>query len=146
MPNNPLKNAQSQIRKTAKILKLKPSLVEQLLWPNRLLKFHFPVKMDNGNYRLFTGFRAQHNNALGPYKGGIRFHSQVSEEEVTALSTWMTFKTAAVDLPYGGGKGGVIVDPQTLSLGARAPLTRLYAPASPLHRSQPRHPCSRRQY
>jgi len=126
MPNDPLKNAQSQIRKAAKILKLKPNLIEQLLWPNRLLKFHFPVKMDNGNYRLFTGFRAQHNNALGPYKGGIRFHSQVSEEEVTALSIWMTFKTAAVDLPYGGGKGGVIVDPQTLSPSELERLSRAF--------------------
>lgn len=119
-------NSQNQIKKISKIINLESSILMQLLEPQRLLEISIPVKMDNGETRVFKGFRSQYNNARGPYKGGIRFHPDVTREEVKALSAWMTWKTAVVGIPLGGGKGGVIVDPKELSENELEKLARGY--------------------
>ena len=111
-----------QLDNAAEILKLNKEDVEKLKKPDHIYQFKIPVKMDNGQTREFNGFRVQHNNARGPYKGGIRFHSHVDLDEVQALAFWMAIKTAVVDIPMGGGKGGVEVDPKELS---RAELEKL---------------------
>jgi len=119
-------DTQKQLEEIAAVLKVRPEILEELKEPQRLVKFQIPVKMDNGENKIFFGFRAQHNNTLGPYKGGIRFHPNVSEDTVKALSMLMTWKCALVDLPFGGGKGGVIVEPQRLSRGELERLSRGY--------------------
>lgn len=101
-------------------------MLEVLRKPRRVLSVNFPVKMDDGRLQMFQGFRSQHNNALGPYKGGIRFHPNVTIEEVKALSMWMTWKCAIVGIPFGGGKGGVTVDPKKLSRTELERLSRTY--------------------
>lgn len=104
--------------------------VEQILsHPDRIIQVNFPVKMDDGSIKIFSGFRVQHNNSRGPYKGGIRFHPMVDMDEVKALATWMTIKCSVVGIPLGGGKGGVIVDPKELSVGELERLTRQYTQA-----------------
>ena len=108
-------NAQEQLKKVAKIAGVDPEIIALLMWPQRVVEINFPVRMDNNKLVVFKGFRSQHNNWRGPYKGGIRFHPQVSREEVMALSLWMTIKCAVAGIPFGGGKGGVIVDPKVLS-------------------------------
>jgi glutamate dehydrogenase (NADP+) len=110
-----LKSAHELIRKSAKKINLTPKQIERIISIDRLLTVSIPVKMDDGSSKIFTGFRSQHNNARGPYKGGLRFHPSVSPDEARALSTLMSIKCAVVDIPYGGGKGGVIVDPRKLS-------------------------------
>ncbi|GLC90520.1 Glu/Leu/Phe/Val family dehydrogenase [Lysinibacillus piscis] len=105
------------------------AMYELLKEPLRMLQVRIPVKMDDGTTKVFTGYRAQHNDAVGPTKGGVRFHPQVSEEEVKALSMWMTLKCGIVDLPYGGGKGGVICDPREMSMGEIERLSRGYVRA-----------------
>ena len=90
-------------------------MYELLKEPISMLTVRIPVRMDDGSIRVFTGYRAQHNDAVGPTKGGVRFHPEVDEEEVKALSMWMSLKCGIVDLPYGGGKGGIICDPRTMS-------------------------------
>ena len=107
-----LESALEIITKTAKDMRLSESKTERLLQPDAIHELHFSVKMDDGKDRLFTAFRIQHNNALGPYKGGIRFHPNVNRDEVRALATLMTIKCAVAGLPYGGWKGGVIIDPK----------------------------------
>lgn len=97
--------------------------------PLRTLKVRIPVKMDDGSVKVFTGYRAQHNDAVGPTKGGVRFHPSVSEDEVVALSMWMTLKAGIVNLPYGGGKGGIICDPREMSMGEVERLSRGYVRA-----------------
>lgn len=119
--------AQAQLRKVAPMLDLQPGLVEVLAHPRREFTTNFPVRMDDGSVRVFTGYRIQHNDARGPMKGGIRYSQHVSLDEVKALAMWMTWKCAVVDLPYGGAKGGVIVDPSTLSDRELERLTRRYA-------------------
>ncbi|QYY42756.1 Glu/Leu/Phe/Val family dehydrogenase [Aneurinibacillus thermoaerophilus] len=114
---NPYQIVQTQIENAAAILGLERDIVEILKKPKRVLCVTFPVKMDDGSIRVFEGYRSQHNDAIGPTKGGIRFHPDVTMDEVKALSMWMTFKCGVVSLPYGGGKGGVICDPRTLSQG-----------------------------
>jgi glutamate dehydrogenase len=111
---------------SVKKLNLSKSVYEILSEPQRVLTVTIPVQMDDGSIKVFTGYRAQHNNALGPYKGGIRFHQDVNLDEVKALSTWMTLKCAVANVPYGGGKGGVIVNPKTLSQGELERLSRGY--------------------
>ncbi|WP_397539739.1 Glu/Leu/Phe/Val dehydrogenase [Rummeliibacillus pycnus] len=106
------------------------AMYELLKEPLRMLEVRIPVKMDDGSVKVFTGYRAQHNDAVGPTKGGVRFHPQVSEEEVKALSMWMTLKAGIVDLPYGGGKGGVICDPRQMSMGEVERLSRGYVRAT----------------
>jgi len=119
--------AQSQLRSVARLLDLDPGIVEVLAHPKRELAVHFPVRMDNGSIRVFTGYRVHHNEARGPVKGGIRYSPLVTLDEVRALAMWMTWKCAVVNLPYGGAKGGVIVDPKTLTAGELERLTRRYA-------------------
>lgn len=97
--------------------------------PLRTLKVRIPVKMDDGSVKVFTGYRAQHNDAVGPTKGGVRFHPSVSEDEVVALSMWMTLKAGIVNLPYGGGKGGIICDPREMSMDEVERLSRGYVRA-----------------
>ncbi len=112
---DPFENAKSQVKNIAEFLGLTDEQLGLIIEPDRVLRVQIPVKMDDGSIEVFTGFRSQHKNVLGPYKGGIRFHPKVSESEVKALSMWMSWKCAVVDLPLGGGKGGVIVDPKDLS-------------------------------
>lgn len=105
------------------------AMYELLKEPLRMLHVRIPVKMDDGTTKVFTGYRAQHSDAVGPTKGGVRFHPMVSEEEVKALSMWMTLKCGIVDLPYGGGKGGIICDPRQMSMGELERLSRGYVRA-----------------
>jgi glutamate dehydrogenase/leucine dehydrogenase len=123
---NPFLVAQEQIRIAARQMKLDPGMEAILLDPERELHVHFPIRMDDGSIRMFDGFRVQHNTARGPAKGGIRFHQDVNIDEVKALATWMTWKCSVVDIPYGGGKGGIIVDPKQLSLGELERLSRRF--------------------
>jgi glutamate dehydrogenase len=104
-------------------------MYELLKEPLRMLTVRIPVKMDNGLTKVFTGYRAQHNDAVGPTKGGVRFHPEVDENEVKSLSMWMSLKCGIVDLPYGGGKGGIICDPRTMSMGELERLSRGYVRA-----------------
>jgi len=122
-----LESAQSIINKTARSLGYKPSMVDRLIEPEMIHEFTFRVKMDNGEVKLFKGWRIQHNSALGPYKGGIRFHPDTTREEVQALATLMTIKCSVAGLPYGGAKGGVVVDPKKLSQTELERLSRRYA-------------------
>lgn len=105
------------------------AMYDLLKEPLRMLTVRIPVKMDDGTTKVFTGYRAQHSDAVGPTKGGVRFHPMVNEEEVKALSMWMTLKCGIVDLPYGGGKGGVICDPRQMSMGELERLSRGYVRA-----------------
>ncbi|MFA6393718.1 MAG: Glu/Leu/Phe/Val dehydrogenase [Patescibacteria group bacterium] len=127
--NNPFENAMEQLKEVSDIIKLDENVRELLKAPQKFLEVSIPIKMDNGRLKIFTGFRSQYNNARGPYKGGVRFHPLVTPEEVRALSAWMTWKTAVVDLPLGGGKGGVIVNPRELSEGELERLSRGYIQA-----------------
>ncbi len=119
--------ALKQLEETAKIINLEEGIHKILSKPKRVLTVSLPVKMDDGRIEVFTGFRSQHNDARGPFKGGIRYHPQVSLEEVMALSMWMTWKCAIVDIPLGGGKGGIICNPKELSKTELERLTRRYA-------------------
>jgi glutamate dehydrogenase (NAD(P)+) len=124
---NPYRIAQIQFDIAAEYLKLDPGLRQILRTPKRILEVSVPTKMDNGQIKVFTGFRVQHNIARGPAKGGIRYHPAVTLDEVKALATWMTWKTATVNIPYGGGKGGVICDPKRMSKSELERMTRRFA-------------------
>lgn len=126
MKNDPYSNAVAQLKEVAGILKLDKNVVARLSVPDKVHKTVLSVKMDNGKSQKFQAFRSEHNNSKGPYKGGIRFHPNVSESEVKALSMWMTWKCSVASLPYGGGKGGIIVDPAKLSKGELERLSRAY--------------------
>ena len=119
-------NALKQFNKAADIMKLDANMREVLSQPKRELTVNFPVKMDDGSIKVFTGHRVQHNVARGPAKGGVRYHQDVTLDEVKALAFWMTWKGAVVGIPYGGGKGGVKVDPSLLSEGELERLSRRY--------------------
>ncbi|NLY45149.1 MAG: Glu/Leu/Phe/Val dehydrogenase [Tissierella sp.] len=123
---NPLESAQQQIKSACDILSLEPSVYELLKEPQRVIEVSIPVKMDDGSVKVFKGYRSLHNDAIGPGKGGIRFHPDVNMDEVKALSIWMTFKCCVTGIPYGGAKGGVTVDPRTLSQGELERLSRGY--------------------
>jgi glutamate dehydrogenase (NAD(P)+) len=123
---NPWAVAQQQFDLAAERLHLDDGMRRVLREPRRELTVHFPVKMDDGSVRVFTGYRVQHNLGRGPAKGGIRYHQNVSIDEVKALAMWMTWKCAVVGIPYGGGKGGVIVDPKQLSQKELEALTRRF--------------------
>lgn len=129
MQNDPFQNALKQLDQVNKLIHIEPNIFVQLQQPQRVLTVSIPVKMDDGSIKVFTGYRSQFNDSRGPYKGGIRFHPNVSESEVKALSAWMTWKTALVNIPLGGGKGGVIVDPKALSDGELEKLSRGYVQA-----------------
>ena len=112
---NPLESAQQKVKKACDKLGADPAVYEILKEPERVIEISIPVKMDDGSVKVFKGWRSAHSTAVGPSKGGCRFHPQVNLDEVKALSLWMTFKGGALGLPYGGGKGGVAVDPSELS-------------------------------
>src|SRR2546430_2995820 len=120
------RTAQSQFDEAAELIRLEPWLREVLREVQREFACTFPVRMDNEHIRMFTGYRVQHNINRGPAKGGIRYHPDVSLNEVKALAMWMTWKCATVNIPFGGAKGGVIVDPKKLSLSELERLTRRY--------------------
>jgi glutamate dehydrogenase/leucine dehydrogenase len=124
--NNPLENARKQLGQVAEILGFDALTIKKLSRIDRFIEGNIEIKLDNGKTKKFKAFRSEHNNALGPYKGGIRFHPGVSVDEVKALSMWMTWKTAMVGIPYGGGKGGVIVEPSSLSKRELERLSRVY--------------------
>src|ERR1700721_2227689 len=123
---NPYPIAQMQFDMAAEFLKLDPGLRQILRTPRRALEVAIPVKLDNGQVKVFSGFRVQHNVARGPAKGGIRFHPNLTLDEVRALASWMTWKTATVNIPYGGAKGGVICDAKRMSRGELERMTRRY--------------------
>src|ERR1700726_2620437 len=124
---NPFRIAQIQIDMAAEFLKLDPGLRQILRTPKRVLEVSIPTKMDNGQVKVHMGYRVQHNVARGPGKGGIRFHPNVTLDEVKALAAWMTWKTALVNVPFGGAKGGVICDPKRMSKSELERMTRRFA-------------------
>jgi glutamate dehydrogenase (NAD(P)+) len=123
---NPYQVAQLQFEKAADFCGLVPEIREILSQPKNELIVNFPVRLDDGQYRLFKGYRVQHNNVLGPYKGGIRYHEEVTLDEVKALAAWMTFKCALHDIPYGGAKGGIKFKPRDYSAGELERITRRF--------------------
>lgn len=126
MENNPWIRAQKQLEKVAKQITLSPLLIARLHEPDRIVTVSLPMQMDNKAIKTFTGFRVQHNNILGPYKGGLRYHPQVNMDEVRALAFWMSMKCAVVDIPFGGGKGGITVNPKELSENELKKLSELF--------------------
>jgi len=124
---NPFRIAQIQFDMAAEFLKLDPGLRQILRTPKRVMEVSIPTRLDSGQIKVFTGYRVQHNVARGPAKGGLRYHPNVTLDEVKALAAWMTWKTATVNLPYGGSKGGVICDPKHMSKGELERMTRRYA-------------------
>ncbi len=123
---NPFEIAKRQIDIVAEYMDLEPDILELLKHPKRVLEVAIPVRMDSGRIKVFTGYRVQHNEARGPFKGGIRYHPQVDLDEVKALATWMSMKTAVVDIPYGGAKGGIICNPKEMSQTEVEHLTRRF--------------------
>lgn len=126
---SPLKEFQLHLREACELLHYSESVYELLREPLRFFTVRIPVKMDDGTTKVFTGYRAQHNDAVGPTKGGIRFHPEVTADEVKALAGWMSLKCGIADLPYGGGKGGVICDPRQMSMNELERLSRGYVRA-----------------
>jgi glutamate dehydrogenase/leucine dehydrogenase len=124
---NPFETAKQQVDIVADLIGIDSGIREVLKHPKRELTVNFPVRMDDGSYRVYTGYRVQYNMARGPTKGGIRYHPQVTLDEVRALAAWMTWKCAVVNIPYGGAKGGVVCDPKHMSRGELEGLTRRYA-------------------
>lgn len=122
--NNPYQNAMAQLEKVAKLKNFDPAFLEVMRHPDRDIRISIPVKMDDGYTKIFEGYRVEHNNARGPYKGGIRYHSQTEINEVKALAFWMTIKCAVAGIPMGGGKGGITVEPKDLSKGELERLSR----------------------
>ena len=130
---NPFEIARKQVKTACDRLNADPAVYEILKSPQRVLEVTFPVKLDNGTVKTFTGYRSQHNNAVGPYKGGVRFHPNVNLDEVKALSIWMTIKCCVAGIPYGGGKGGITLDPRDYSEAELERISRAYSEAiSPL--------------
>jgi len=123
---NPFAIAQAQLAQAAEILELEPAVHEMLRWPLRELHVTLPVRMDDGTVKVFHGFRVQYNDSRGPTKGGIRFHPDETIDTVRALAAWMTWKTAVVDIPLGGAKGGIICNPKEMSPGELERLSRAY--------------------
>ena len=120
------KKAQKLLSETAKKIQFDPLLLSMLSEPDRIVEVSLPLKTDDGSIKIFKGFRVQHNNIRGPYKGGLRFHPSVNIDEVKTLAFWMTMKNAVVDVPFGGGKGGITVDPKLLSAKELEQLTRIF--------------------
>lgn len=123
---NPYINVKEQIDDVKRLVDFDPEVIEILKYSQKIIEVSIPMRMDDGKIRIFHGYRVQHNNYRGPYKGGVRYHPSVNLDEVKALATWMTFKCAVADIPFGGAKGGIIVDPKTLSARELEHLTRGY--------------------
>jgi glutamate dehydrogenase (NAD(P)+) len=123
---NPFESMMQRFDEAARNLNLDPNIYKILRWPNREITLYIPVLMDDGNYQVFTGYRVQHNFARGPAKGGIRYSPDVTLDEVRALASWMTWKCAVVNIPFGGGKGGIICNPHEMSPTELEKLTRRY--------------------
>ncbi len=121
--------AMQQVEKAADVCNLDPGVRSILAQPKNELIINFPVRMDSGEWKMFKGYRVQHNNLLGPFKGGMRYHHEANLDEMKALAAWMTYKSALHDIPYGGGKGGVKVDPRKLSQSELQRLTRRFTHA-----------------
>ena len=126
---NPFEIAQKQVKSACDKLNADPAVYEILKNPMRVLEVSFPVKLDNGTVKTFVGYRSQHNNAVGPFKGGLRFHPDVTKDEVKALSTWMTFKCSVAGIPYGGGKGGMAINPKDYSKAELERISKGFAKA-----------------
>jgi glutamate dehydrogenase (NAD(P)+) len=126
-PETALATARRQLDRAAAHVEIDPAVVERLKHPARVQRVSLPVERDDGSLEVFTGYRAQHDSVRGPFKGGMRYHPGVTEEECIGLSMWMTWKTAVMDLPFGGAKGGVVVDPKELSEAETERLTRRFA-------------------
>ena len=126
---NPFEIAQKQIKSACDKLNADPAVYEILKNPMRVLEVSFPVKLDDGTVKTFVGYRSQHNNAVGPFKGGLRFHPDVTKDEVKALSTWMTFKCSVAGIPYGGGKGGMAINPKDYSKAELERISKGFAKA-----------------
>lgn len=122
-------SVRQQFDKAADIMDLNPDIRKILAHTNNELVVHFPVRLDNGSVEVFTGYRVQHNNALGPYKGGLRYHPAIELDDAKALAIWMTWKTSLAGLPYGGGKGGIQLDPSNYSMGELERITRRFTHA-----------------
>ncbi len=126
---NSFNNALAQLASVTDMLSIEPEYYEMLKNPSREVTVSLPIKLSDGSVVTFTGYRVQHNNARGPYKGGIRYHQNVTLDEVKALAMWMTWKSALIDIPFGGAKGGITVDPKKLTLDEIERLTRKYVSA-----------------
>jgi glutamate dehydrogenase (NAD(P)+) len=124
---SPYQMALAQYDRAVRHLSMDENLIEYMRWPRREFTVNFPVRRDDGRIEMFTGYRVHHSTVMGPSKGGIRYSMNVTLDEVRALAMWMTWKCALVNLPYGGAKGGVLVDPKTLSMREKEGLTRRYA-------------------
>lgn len=122
-------SVRQQFDKAADIMDLNPDIRKILAQTNNEIVVHFPVRLDNGSVEVFTGYRVQHNNALGPYKGGLRYHPAIELDDAKALAIWMTWKTSLAGLPYGGGKGGIQIDPSKYSLSELERITRRFTHA-----------------
>ena len=129
MKINTFKNGLRQLDKANRVLKLSEFKMERLRKPEKIISVYFPVEMDREGKKIFHGYRVQYSNVRGPYKGGIRFHHQVDMNEVMALAFWMAIKCAVVNIPMGGGKGGIEVDPKKLSEAELERLSRAYVRA-----------------
>ncbi|MDS0475404.1 glutamate dehydrogenase GdhB [Natrinema sp. 1APR25-10V2] len=126
-PDSALTTARRQLERAATHVDVDPGVIERLKYPTRVQQVSVPLEREDGSVEVFTGYRAQHDDVRGPYKGGLRYHPEVSAEECTGLSMWMTWKCAVMDLPFGGGKGGVAVDPKSLTADETERLTRRFA-------------------
>ncbi|MFC5367120.1 glutamate dehydrogenase GdhB [Salinirubrum litoreum] len=126
-PESALETARRQLRRAADQLDIDENVVERLTHPKRVQEVTVPVERDDGTVEVFTGYRAQHDSVRGPHKGGLRYHPEVTRDECVGLAMWMTWKCAVMDLPFGGAKGGVAVDPKSLSDGETERLTRRFA-------------------
>src|SRR6056297_2251554 len=124
---NPFESLQEQIDDAASYVDASEDVLNRLKHPERVLETNLSVEMDDDSVEVFKAFRSQFNGDRGPYKGGIRYHPGVTRDEVKALSGWMVYKTAVVDIPYGGGKGGIVIDPAEYSEGELERLTRAFA-------------------
>lgn len=124
--NNAWERAQEQLRSAARYTNLDHLMLAKLTNPDRVIEVYLPIKLDSGEVKVFTGFRVQHNNIRGPYKGGLRYHQDVDMDEVKALAFWMTMKNAVIDVPFGGGKGGIALDPKKLTENELENLTRQF--------------------
>jgi len=119
-------NVKEQFNKAADLMSLEPAIRSILSKTTNEVVVNFPVKMDDGRTEMFTGYRVQHNNVLGPFKGGLRFHPEVDIDEIRALATWMTWKSAIVGIPFGGAKGGIQIDPSQYSISELERITRRF--------------------